>query len=230
MSETPKSDLSENNGKSIEYRILTPSNEDLDFFSEILNKSWGSFFNVDEDMLQERFESNDIFVGAYCNEKPAGILETISIECDAVENSNPLMPEEKAAFVCSQIGDYRNLTNSGRWRPVSKNSNVLVFVDVTVSEEYRGTPIASGMIELSKKLLSKEPRDRMEQLKNIEYAVTFTPNHEPIKRWHEKQYARDTRFVRKNARLGHKLPDVNFMCYMAPGFLAQYGQKEAKKE
>ncbi len=215
----------------MEYEILTPDSKSLDSFVEILNESWGSFFQVDEDMIQERLESNDVFVGAYCNGKPAGILETISVERDAPRNKS-IPPEEKAAYVCSQIGNYWDLTNNGRWRPNSKNSNVLVFVDVTVSEKYRGTPksIASEMIELSKTLISKEPKDRIEQLVNIDYAVTFTPNHEPIKNWHKKQYALDTKFVRKDARRGHALPDVNFMCYMAPGFLAQTGQKESGKK
>jgi hypothetical protein len=76
------------------------------------------------------------------------------------------------------------------------------------------------LIEKSKAILHEK--------KPVDYAVTFTPNHEPIKNWHKKQNARDTKFVRRNARIGYALPDVNFMCYMAPGFIAEMGQIKLK--
>jgi len=210
---------------SIRFGILDDSClNNLQAFTDILNESWGTFFKTTPEILKRRLESDELFIGAYVNEKPVGILETISLKVEMLP-SNLIGFKDMTRYVCSQIGNYHELTAGGLWKPRNSDSNVLVFVDVTVLEKYReknysGPSIFSGIIERSKEEIKSE------NFWKIEYAPTFTPNHEPIIKKHIGQGAFDTEFVLKNARRGYEpkgkknFSDVNFMCYMAPGFLA----------
>ncbi len=217
------------------YQILNPaiSQDNLGSFSDVLNESWGSFYKITPEILKRRLESGELFIGSYVNKEPVGILETISLKTDTIP-SDLTQFKNMARYVCSQVGDYKELTNDGLWNSKSSDSNVLVFVDVTVLEKYReknysGPSLFSGIIECAKEELKSE------KMSKIKYATTFTPNYVPIIEKHLLQGAFDTEFVLKNARPGYEpkgkknFSDVNFMCYMAPGFLAQAGQSESKK-
>lgn len=213
-------------------------------FTHILNQAWGKFspfFPIKERQLAEMLDFDPLFIIAFHNEEPAGILRTISGKFNEPEY-NDVDYRQKAAYVCSQIRPFSELTHDGKFGPYKSGSNVNVFVDITVAEKFReknypGSQVFSGMTDFAKLLLSKRPEDRTEQLKylpsperleqlaRLNYAVTFTPNLDPIKNSHIKQNAFDTNIVLKNARPDYALPDVNFMCYMAPGFMAEMGQK-----
>lgn len=211
-------------------------------FTHILNQAWGKFFPffpIKERQLAEMLDFDPLFIIAFQNEEPAGILRMISRKFKEPEYNN-LNYKQKATYVCSQIRPFSELTSGGNWA-CEDDSNANIFVDITVAEKFRekncqGSQVFSGMTDFAKLLLSKRPENRAEQLKasslerleqlaHLDYAVTFTPNLNPIKNSHIKQNAFDTNIVLKNARPGYALPDVNFMCYMAPGFMAEMGQK-----
>ncbi len=224
------------NFSELDYKILTVDSPYLDVFPDIINESWGSFFEANPKIFKDRVNSGNIFIGAYLEDKPVGLLETIALKLKE-SNTMIIQPYQKAREMCEQIGDYNQLTNNGMWKPYEKNSNVLVLVDITVPEEYRGTPIASGIVDTARILISPRNKEEqetraklasaetMEKLANLNYALTFTPNFWKIKEWHKKQGAFDTEFVLKNARFGYNLPDVNFMCYIAPGYWAKSLEK-----
>jgi len=244
---------------------------DLEAFSKILGNSWGDKYGGLPDVLDERFHSGELFFDAYHQERPIGLLETISLSLEEPPKNIPsklleeisrnlgksigqlTQKEIDAAYICSQLQDYSNVTNFGKWRPPAKNPNVLLFVDLTVPEEHRGgryfPPLSTGLVNLPKFLLSRDqdaekqlgylPKEKVQELKSLKenvpqlkfwkWAVTYTPDHDPIRNFHLRQYAFDTGKVLKNARPGFapngktQFSDVRPTCYMAPEFAAQSG-------
>jgi hypothetical protein len=214
--------------EKVEYRILTPDipERDVALFSDIINSEWGDFFKLTEDVFLERLGKGGIFIGAYHNFSPAGILETIGLDLKYPLDSIPTNPKNIARELCHQIGNYAELTDGGLWRHHPKYTNTLVLVDITKNPSIKNTSIAPGIVDYGKSLLLKRPSNRLEPLRHVKSVVTFTPNIDSIKRWHRKQWAFDTEFLLKDARLGYKEPDVNFMCYMSPGYKPHLGQRE----
>lgn len=212
----------------ISYKILAPniSEEHLRDFVDIINTEWGDFFYLTEEVFLKRLSSRGLFIGAYHNGFPAGVLETIGLCINGLESLNGNNPEERAEIICSKIGNYDELTNGGLWRPHPEYTNTLVLVDITRDLSLKGLPIAPGIVDFNKSLMLREPEHRPEQLTDLEYAISLTPNVKPLIRWHERQWAFDTGVVLEDARPGYKEPDVNFMCYMAPGYKPNLGQRE----
>ncbi len=227
----------------INFNFLAPdSSEGIDSFVEIINSEWSSIFDLNRDALMERFESGQVFIGAYINRRPAGILETLAFEIEEPKFSEDTTYKEKAAQICQEIvkmGNIYAVTNNGKWRPFPRYANVVLLVDITSDPSQRGVQgdvsVASGIVEYGKFFMRQKPDERPKQLSFAEYFPTFTPNILPIKRWHEKLGAFDTEVVSPNARPGYIKPkystsqDVNFMCYMAPGYLPELGQRQMQK-
>ena len=217
----------ERNESLIDYQILTPSSSGIDSFVDIINSEWGNFFPLNKYIFSKRLESGHLFIGAYQNNRPAGILETISLNIE--ESKEVLMKpvKERAREVCSKIKGYDSLTNFGEWTHFSGYPNVLVLVDITVDPLNRKTPVASGIVDFGK-FFMLNPEKRPVQMDCTEYVVTLTPNITPVKRWHERLGAFDTELVLENARPNYKVPDVNFMCYLAPHYKPSLGQQLGK--
>ena len=215
----------------VEYILLNGFHgNDLNDFTNILNESWGSFFETTPEIFAERLNSGEFFLGAYYRKKPIGLLETISFNLKEppAEITSDL---EKARYICEQIGkmgNYYNVTNGGKLGPRSKNSNTTLYLDLTVEKAHRGDkhdpPISDGIVDASRSFFSGIP-DR--------YIVTYTPAFRPIMNFHLMQGAMDTKVVIKNARPNFapkgktEFSDVNCMCYMVPGnpgFIAPKGK------
>jgi hypothetical protein len=227
----------------VSYSFLTPeSSQGIDSFVDIINGEWSRVFPLNKDILMKRFESGQIFIGAYINRKSTGILETIALEIEEPKFSEDATYKEKAALICGEIvkmGDYLDVTNYGKWKPFPKYSNVLLLVDITSDPLRRGLnneiSVASGIVDFGKFFMRQKPLERPKEMTYVEYVPTFTPNIPPLKKWHESLNAFDTKVISPKARKGYikeKYPhseDVNFMCYLAPGYLPDLGQKQLKK-
>lgn len=218
--------------ESIEYKILKPDmpHEDFVSFVDIINREWGEFHRLEGCSFFERLSSGGVFIGAYHNDKPAGILETIGLELDYSRNQIQDNPKSVARNLCSQVPSYDDLTDFGDWKSHPKYANTLILVDITKNQDVKNRSIAPGIVDYGKALLLRNPVNRPKALEHIKSILTFTPNIEAVKRWHKKQWAFDTEFVLKNARPGYKIPDVNFMCYLTPGYSPKIGQREVPKE
>ena len=201
---------------------LGPNSEnDIGAFVDIINSDWGSFFPLAQDVMRERLNSGNFFVGAYSDGRPVGILETIAMQLD-LSYVGEKDPKEWAKQACSQIPVYDLLTGNGRWKTLPKYPNVLVAVDITVAKDQRGGSVATKVIEFTKEQLLKG-------VLNFHGIVTYTPDIKALKEWHQRNWAFDTEFVLENARPGYKQPNVNFMCYSTPNYKPKAGQRNMQK-
>lgn len=208
-------------------------------FTNMLNEAWGKFnpfFPMKESQLTRMLEFNPLFVIAFQDGEPAGILRTIARRYDEPQDES-LDYIQKAAFICRQIPDFGLLTHGGEWGHFEIGSNTLIPIDATVTPKYRdanypNSPVLPGMIDVGKLLLSENPEDMDEQLKyvseemleqihGIKCCVTYTPNKENIRRVHFRQKAIDPGVVLKDARKGYPLADVGYTCYKSWEFLAE---------
>ena len=217
----------------LELRILSPNipKEEISTYVDMLNRQWGDFFEVTHDVMKNRLNSGAIFLGAYLGNNLVGILETLALEIEEVDSINAHTSKERAREVCARMPDnYNDLTHNGHWRRHPKYANVLTLVDITVDAAYRKYGIASKMIDYGKAmLLELNGVKRPPQIEGVEYVPTFTPEDPVIIRWHERNWAFDTEFKLDSARPGYKVPIVNFMCCLAPGYIPQLGQRELPK-
>src|SRR3989344_3075526 len=85
---------------------------DYDALCNILNKNW-SHIKVTPEMMKKRFSSGSIFLIAYSENKPCGILETVAIK---TERNLTLIPNT-----------YDLLTNNGEWKIPVANSDTLIL-------------------------------------------------------------------------------------------------------
>lgn len=219
----------------VTYGLLTPgiSEEDLDSFVKIVNSEWGQFYDLTPSTLMRRLETGNIFVGAYLGDRPAGILETIGLKLNYPRRFREMDYRDVMKEVCPQIGPYDELTDDGLWRPLSPDFNTLVLVDITRNKEFSSkSSIAPGIVNYGKGVMIASPEQRPGSFFDLEATVTFTPDIGAVKRWHERQWAFDTGVPLENARPGYIQPDVNFMCYLAPGsprWVPKLGQRELPK-
>jgi len=218
----PKQTLSE----SLETRIIAkPTQSDIEDAVRILNSTWGNFYTVTPEIMTARFESRQLFIGCYQKGKLVGILETLALQAD-VGRFDAQTPEDNVRLfldaIKPQVETYAHVTHKGYWRQMPRLANALLLIDITVDNSLRNNGAAPKMIEFGKQLLleKKDPR-----LHTIDYVLTFTPDNPIIKRWHKKLWAFDTKFTVPHARPGYNPEQVNFMCYMAPGYKPKLGMR-----
>ena|SRR3989338_3588536 len=218
-------------------KILTPEIKDYEVraFVETHNKEWAKLFLMRYDTFRRRLDTGALFVGEYKKDEPIGLLETIAFNVDVpkVEASANInnYPLKMARNVCETLfgkyKDYFGFTDNGLWRPNEENSNVLMMVDITISEKNRTGGAGNKLMDYAKNLFvsydnPKTPND----LINIEFILTFTPNSEPPRKFQLRNYAFDTGIIQKNARPGYKEHDVAPLCHLAPGYPIQIGQRK----
>ncbi len=202
------------------------SGGDIDTIVRILNDEWGDFFVTTPAHIEHRLSSRSVLVGAYENESLVGILETQAVRLeglDALKGDHQQKAYRVAQMLEAEFKDYRGLTHNGNWRPHPEYANVLTLVDITVDKNKRGNKAAPKMIEYGKTLLNG---NRPARLEHINYVLTITPDIVGIKRWHEDYWAFDTKYrTEGKMRPGYREEHVNFMSYLAPGYVPQSGQR-----
>ena len=176
---------------NLEFRLSSqvPSS-DFDSLCEILNKNW-SHLKVTPDILKKRFASGSLFIVAYYENKPCGLLETISLKTGKNLTLIPI--------------NYDDLTNNGNWKSPVPNEDTLILVDITVDQSFSGQGLGSKMMEYSLDYLAANTA--------YFYMLTYTPSDPKAIAWHIKNGAKDTRYTLKNARIGHLIEDVRIMDY-----------------
>jgi hypothetical protein len=239
----------------IRFAVLTPflnpiPDSDLEGFSDILNREWGGFFKVTPNILLRRLHSGEVFVAAYDEAGPAGILEAhgVGVKYLLLRNAkNPEVderidkssPEELAYRAARAVkeqysdsrGYYHAITEKGVWKPVYDPS-LLMLIDITKHPE-KSSRVATGMVEFAKHLLIYD-RGKVPQLKDVEYVLTLTPEGKGIEHWHFMNHAIPTGEKLIWARPGHQKEikgvmasneDVHPMCYLNPLYKPLMGRR-----
>lgn len=236
------------------YTLLTPdSREDSYAFSKVVNSEWRSLLNSDRKILEERFDSGELFVGGFYRGEPAGILETAAFAIPVPDTLNDAKYRARAEYVCRELvkrGSFLKMTDNGKWKPHPKNANVILLVDLTVLPEYqRGTPVSSGLVDATKMMIHEMPEGTPEWTRSLDHMVTFSPKTPYIKKLHENLGAFDTEVISPNARPNYvptrvdlrysnlskdeyNPQDVRFMCHMSlPGYpMRIFGHVELQKQ
>ena len=213
----------------IEYGLLGSDvfGEELSSFVNVINSEWGDFFHLTKDILFERLNKGGVFVAAYHNDVPAGILETVGLELEYPENEAGMNPLEVVKYLCPQLGNYWLVTNGGCFSAYPENANTQLLVDITKNPSINNSSIASGIVNYALAFLRMAPEKRPEPLRGIKANLTYTPDIDKVIRWHKKLGARDSECTIKDARPRYysklakrEVSDVHPMFYMAPGFVA----------
>ena len=197
------------------YGILTPdlSDADSEAFAEIIREGWRGLCEPKKgDDFLRRVESGNLFIGSYLNGSPAGILETLAFNLSEL-NPSSLNGDsefekamERARYICSQIGPYKEITNEGEWVEPQVDANTGLLVDITRSEkpELRNKYVASGILEAGKYVLLEKPDLGTEKLKvqlnSLRYAVTFSPDIARVKEMTLDRWSFDTGVKLEGAR------------------------------
>lgn len=219
----------------LECRLLQPETpfSDLAEFSNAHQQEWSRFFVFTPDHMKRRIESGGFFVGKYFNGIPIGFLEaallTIDLGYDRDHKEDLTYAKQIARLVCEQImnhfGDYWGIVDKSTSAKAPIDPNVMLMLSINVLRKYRHYRLGSGIIDYVKLQLNKPRHERFEQLRQIDFGPTFTPDG-PIVRFHQENGAFDSEFIHQNARPGYGQPNVRYQIYLAPGFPIQLPKDE----
>ncbi|OGI64157.1 hypothetical protein A2642_00315 [Candidatus Nomurabacteria bacterium RIFCSPHIGHO2_01_FULL_39_10] len=177
--------------------------------AQLLNTAWKELIVTTPEHLESRFASGNKFLIVYGNSAfvdkenlaqeygialpnediPLGLLETITLRTNGVMDQVPKT--------------YGELTNNGLWKLLVENADTLIMVDAT--------KMPTGPKEVTG-LMMNSVKEYLCQT-SLEYAWTFTPDIEGVKKWHESFGAKNSHYRIPNARPNWKEPAVNFMDY-----------------
>lgn len=168
-------------GKDLVDNISYNSLQDI---SNILNKAWGTHVISTPNIIEDRLKSDDIFYVTY-DHFPVAILETRLIKYD-----RPELPSDAT---------YNKLTNSGLWNWGSGESKPFTSGDhqILVLVGVAGPGYARSLIDF---VLDDVSRNHH----SINEILTFTPDIEKLRRWHEGNGAARTDFKVINARPSYR--------------------------
>jgi len=211
----------------LECRILQPETpfSDLAEFSTAHQQDWSSFFEFTPEQMKRRLDSGGLFVGGYFNGIPIGFLEaallTIDLDYDRDHKEDLTYAKQIAKLVCEQIrnhfGDYWGIVDKSTGAKAPIDPNAMLMLSINVTRNYRNLGFGSGIINYVKLQLNKPRHERFEQLRQIDFVHTFTPDGH-IVRFHQENGAFDSEFIHENARHGYDRPNVRYQIYLAPGF------------
>ncbi|MEK6969708.1 MAG: hypothetical protein AABW48_04735 [Nanoarchaeota archaeon] len=143
---------------------------ELKDISDLFNQQWGTLITVTPELVQNRFDSEQLFLVGYDqNNTVASVLETMLIHNDSI-----LIPS---------TATYNELTVKGTWQPhpyTTGKYKILVLVDISA----KGKGAGAETIDFAKRYIALET--------NIDNVLTFTPDIAKVRNWHLQQGARAT--------------------------------------
>ncbi|MDP3640119.1 MAG: hypothetical protein Q8R53_02865 [Nanoarchaeota archaeon] len=174
----------------------------------ILNAYW-LHIQVTPEMMQARLQSGSLFVAAYDDEKPLGLLETLAFHTKG-------QPSAIAA-------NYMAITNEGLWRPPEAHADTLLLVDITTDKETWNSGFGKQFIDAALDLVAQKTPYQL--------IFTYTPAELGVRRWHLKNGATETYHRITCARPGHRTEEVCLMEYTAEiARRRQHDERSSKPE
>lgn len=158
--------------------------------AELLNAYWQHII-VTKEMMKARLHSGSIFLAAYEENKPLGLLETLDFPTGGVPSRI--------------VGDYADLTSNGQWRLPEENADTLLLVDITLSKETWGRGLGKEFITSALDYIARQTA--------YCFVFTYTPDDTNIAGWHQKNGALPTEHRIPQARPGHTVEAVCMMDY-----------------